>query len=160
MDKNYQIVGIVKAQNSDEKNKKKKAAAPTQFWKALVKLWFDVYAELLPKDKDGDPAKPCFDSIEAFQYKIIIRELKKRAEEKKIEWTEKIAIERTKSFLLRAWDDNFISKNYMLRILSNNKSKIFNNQITPKNNAGNFNSKGTGKIPDPKIKPSGDFGQL
>ena len=150
-------VGIIKSKKM--KKEKKIAAPPTQFWGKLVKLWFDLYAELLPP-VEGLPAKPIFDTIEAFQYKIIIREIKKRAEERKIEWDEKNALTRTEAFLRKAWEDDFVSKNFMLRIISNNKSKIFNNQITLKRNAGNINTERVKQAPVPTIKPKGGFGKL
>jgi len=141
--KSENIVGVVRVNNQkffSKKNApgggKKSAAAPTQYWKILVAVWFDLYAELIPPAPCDEKAKPCFDTIETFQMKIILRELKKRAEEKNIEWTEDEAKKRWEAFLRKAFDDDFISKNFMLRIISNNKTKIFNNQITPKRNAG------------------------
>jgi hypothetical protein len=157
------IVGIIK--NNSMKKNKKVAAPPTQFWKPLVKLWFDLFEELLPP-VDGLPAKPAFDTIEAYQYKIIIRDIKKRAEEREIEWNQKNALLRTEAFLRKAWEDNFVSKNYMLRIISNNRSKIFNNQITPKyvaprqNKEGSVSRRGNLESPVATIKSKGGFGKL
>lgn len=151
------IIGIIKSKVL--KKNKRTAAPPTQFWKPLVKLWFDLYAELLPP-VEGLPAKPTFDTIEAFQFKIIIREIKKRAEERSIEWNEKNALIRTEAFLRKAWEDNFISKNFMLRIISNNRSKIFNNQITPKMYGGNNSTRRVKQAPIATTKSKGGFGKL
>lgn len=151
------IVGIIKSKVLKKNNRV--AAPPTQFWKPLVKLWFDLFAELLPP-VDGLPAKPSFDTVEAFQYKIIIREIKKRAEERNIEWDEKSALTRTEAFLRKSWEDNFISKNFMLKIISNRKGLIFNNQITPKNDGGKNNTGRVKSTPVITTKPKGGFGKL
>ena len=64
--------------------------------------------------------------------KNILADLRERAEEKKIEWTEMVATTRFRAFVMRAAEDDFISRNFLLRIINNNKTRIFNNQITPK----------------------------
>lgn len=128
-------VGI--KQNVDlgiKKNVKKKIEKSSGeiFWQNLVSVWFNVYAELMP-EVEGEKAKPSFVGAETQHMKSIIKELRQRAESKNIIWTKEIACERFRNFLLKAFEDKFISQNFMLRIISNNRTKIFNNQITPKN---------------------------
>lgn len=166
MKKNEPIVGIISVKKSDAFSfkklgaaKKRKKGVPTQYWQAMVKIWFDLYAELIPPPKGEEKAKPCFDTVETAQMKIILKELRKRAEEKNIEWTEEEARKRWEAFLRHAFLDDWISRNFMLRIISTNKTKIFNNQITPKKN-GNINQGSFGKKPHADINTSGDFGEL
>lgn len=141
---------------SSEKKTKKISRGGEPHWPSLVSTWFAVYAEQIP-EVEGSPARPCFDSTEARQMKNIIRELRLRAQHKDVEWTEEEANKRFRLFLLRAWEDDFISKNFMLRIISNNKTKILNNQITPKYG---INKRNSGESPHVSVKHKGGFGKL
>ena len=122
-----------------------KRGEKTMWWRQLVSVWFSVYGELVVPPEGEEKAVPCFDTVESMQMKIILRELKSRAEKKEIEWTEIEAKKRWEAFLRKAWEDDFISRNFMLRIISNNKTKIFNNQITPKKNVKG-STKGFGSV--------------
>lgn len=140
--------------------KKRNTGAATQYWQQLVKIWFDVYGELIPPPQGEKIAKPCFDTVETAQMKIILKELKKRAEGNDVEWTEAEAKKRWEAFLRYAFLDDWISKNFMLRIISTNKTKIFNQQITPKKNGSKKTFGGNDNRPEPDIKPTNDFGHL
>lgn len=151
--------------NIEPKKKKKKRGQVTLYWQPLVLIWFEVYAELIPPPPGEEKAKPCFDTVETAQMKIILRELRKRAEDKNVEWTEDEAKKRWDAFLRHAFLDDWISKNFMLRIISTNKTKIFNNQITPKkdgtgqreNNFGNSKNR-TASTSDSKIRALSNWG--
>lgn len=163
MKKKEEIVGIISAAKSlanFSKKNKRAPQPPTQYWKALVKVWFDLYAELIILPNKKEKAVPCFDTVESFQMKIIVREIKKRCEEKNIEWIEKNAIKYFEIFLRRAWEDDFTSKNFMLKTISYNKTKIFNHQITPKNDGGKNNTGRVRSTPVITTKPKGGFGKL
>lgn len=117
--------------------KKKNIAPPEKFFKPCVTVWFNVFKELVPPIEVSpgvfEEAMPSFVGAETRHMKSILKELRQRAEKKNIIWTEQEATTRFELFLRRAWEDVFISKNFMLRIISNNRTKIFNNQITKKN---------------------------
>ncbi len=166
--KNENIVGVIPLKfstNFFEKKEKKvapqkrKRGLATMYWQPLVKIWFDLYAELIPAPPGEEKAKPCFDTVETAQMKIILKELRKRAEDRDLEWTEEEAKKRWEAFLRYAWTDDWISKNFMLRIISTNKTKIFNQQITPKKNGKKF-SGNIGNRVEPDIKPASKFGEL
>jgi hypothetical protein len=91
--------------------------------------------------------------------KLILSALRQRAEKKNIEWTAETMKVRLRAFLLKAWDDRFISANFMLRIIALNRIKIFNNQITAKKN-GTISNRSNLEGPAPAIKPKGGFGKL
>lgn len=122
--------------------KKNNAPAPKKkvtekYFQQAGNIWIKVYGELLPPDpEDGSIADPGFwkDGAEKKHLKLILIDLRERAEKKNIVWTEAAMEERLRAFILRSWDDDWISKNFMLRIINQNKTKIFNNQITPKKN--------------------------
>lgn len=155
------IVGLKQTSRGEIKtvvDKKNKISAPEKFWKQLVKVWFDVYKELLPK-VEGNDAIPSFVGAELRHMKSLVKELRERAEKNNVVWNEENAKKRWEAFLRKSYEDDFVSKNFMLRIISNNRTKIFNNQITQKN--GNNNWRGAGKLrPHTEIKPTGDFGEL
>lgn len=155
-----EIVGIVSRPTSEKNQKKKRNTGPvTLYWQKLVKVWFDVYAELIPAPPGEEKAVPIFDGTETANMKSLIKILKERAEKLGVEWNEQNACTRWKLFLMKAFEDDFISKNFMIRIISNNKTKIFNNQITPKKN-GKGNAGSTGGIKTTGIKQKGGFGKL
>lgn len=164
MGKENETVGVKKAK------KKKVKAPPEKYFQKFVQKWFELYYELVPCPVDEvsneliDP-KPVFDAIEARQLKNIVIELRKRAEERNILWTEEEALKRFEAFIRRAWEDDFISKNFMLRIISNNRTKVFNNQITPKYDRSKTKlnteyRRGNLESPAPTTKPKGGFGKL
>jgi len=119
--------------------KKRKPMPPEKYFKTAASIWISIYGELVPPDKEtGEVADPGFwtNGPDKRHLKLILIELRLRAEKKNIEWTEEEMGNRLRLFLHKAWEDDFISKNFMLRIINNCRTKIFNNQITPKRNAG------------------------
>jgi len=143
-------------------DKKKEKAPPEKFFRQCVGVWFRLYGELLPQ-VEVDPgvfevAVPSFVGAETLHMKSILTDLRVRAEKRKVTWTEEEATKRFEAFIKRAWEDSFIQKNFMLRIISNNRTKIFNNQISK--NGTNNNSGGTAKAPITTTKPKGGFGKL
>lgn len=122
----------------------KKKSAPEKFFNSCVGVWFFVYGELVEQVETEpgffEKAKPSFVGAETKHLKSLVKELRQRAEQSGVEWTEHEAKKRFELFLRRAFEDDFISKNFMLRIISNNRTKIFNNQITPKKNGKRTNT--------------------
>lgn len=143
--------------------KKKKKSPPEKFFRQCVGVWFKVYGELLPKIKTEEggfeTAVPSFVGAETLHMKSILTDLRTRAENKNIIWTEDVATKRFEAFLRRAWEDPFVQRNFMLRIISNNRTKIFNTQ-TIRNGKSNINTGTAAKAPNVSIKPKGGFGKL
>ena len=140
--------------------KKKKRGVPEKFFRQCVGVWFRVYGELVP-NVEVDPgvfevASPSFVGAETSHMKSILKELRLRAEKRNIEWTEQEATKRFEAFIRKSWEDPFIKKYFMLRIISNNRTKIFNQKDTN----GNVNSRATTKAPVVTTKPKGGFGKL
>lgn len=117
----------------------------TQHWQPVVKVWFDLFAELVPPPPGEEKAVPCFDTIDTAQLKIILRDIRDRCEKKKLEWTEENAVKFFDMFIRRAWTDDFTSRNFMLKIISSRRGLIFNNQITHKKN-GTGTTKGNSDV--------------
>lgn len=136
----YKVVGVVPGPE------KKTDPKGEPFWRDLIKVWFDVYADKIPPDpEDGEKAKPVFKGAETTAMKTLVAELRMRAAKKNIEWVREVAKDRWRNFLEKSFEDDFISKNFMLRIICNNMTKIFNNQITPKKNEKNIGLTGRQK---------------
>lgn len=125
------LPGVVKNTPSKKVPRKK---VSTQHWQPCVKVWFDLFAELVPPPPGEEKAVPCFDTVDTAQMKIILRDIRDRCEKKNLEWTEETAVKFFDMFIRRAWTDDFTSKNFMLKIISSRRTLIFNNQITPKRN--------------------------
>ncbi len=142
---------------------KKKKVDTEKYFRQAASIWIRVYGELVPPNfETGEVADPGIwsDGAEKKNLKLILVSLRERAESKGVEWNEENMSQRFEAFIRKAWDDDFVCKNFMLRIINNNKVKIFNNQITPKRNAGNINSKGASSAPVVTVKPKGGFGSL
>ncbi len=142
---------------------KKKKVDPEKYFRQAASIWIRVYGELVPPDPEtGEVADPSFwkDGAEKRNLKLILTSLRDRAESRGVEWTEENMAQRFEAFIRKAWEDDFVYKNFMLRMINNNKVKFFNNQITPKRNAGNINSKGASSAPVVTTKPKGGFGSL
>jgi hypothetical protein len=88
------------------------------FWKDFVDIFFDFckqkYNEL-----------PSFDGSAPRDLKSIIISLRKRAEEKNVEWTYEVATTRFKSFLEHCYQDRWLSNNWLLQNINRQKDKIF-----------------------------------
>jgi hypothetical protein len=88
--------------------KPKEEAEP--YWSVLVDIWFEFN-----KKKFG--TEPSFKGRDPKFFKTIIENLKKRAEKKKIEWTETEATARLCSFLEYAFADTWLKDHFLLKNL-------------------------------------------
>lgn len=161
-------VGIIEDSEASKKKapgarKKNTRGAATMFWQVLVKVWFDLYAELMPpvfddKAKEYFPAEPVFDGPETKNMKLQLKVLRIRAEKRNVEWTEEEAKRRFEAYIRLAWEDDFCSKHFCFRGFSVRKNQIFNNQITPKKNG--TSQQHTIKRIEPTAQSERDFGEL
>ncbi len=101
----------------------------TPHWEALVDIWFRFN-----QDQFGD--KPSFKGADPKNLKKILCILEKRATGSKVEWTEPEAILRFTAFLQAAFDDEWMSKNFLLSNLEKFFDKIILNQIAKTNGHG------------------------
>lgn len=76
-------------------------------------------------DFKGD--KPSFDGSAPRNLKNICKQLRERAEEKGIEWTELAAVTRLNKFLETANTYKYLNENWLLQNLDRNKDMIFFN---------------------------------
>lgn len=95
----------------------KKEIDVTEFWNELVELWFAFNEQKFherPSFKDADPK----------HLKKIVLALKKRAEEKSVEWTKDSSTFRLKSFLDDSFTDQWLKSNFLLSNLDKQMDKI------------------------------------
>jgi hypothetical protein len=105
-------------------SKKREDAEP--YWGELIKVYFNFCFEKFNE-------KPSFTGSDPSDMHRIIESLKKRASEKSVEWTEETAKLRWREFLGRAFQDEWLSQNWLLPHLNRQKDKIFLNLISSKN---------------------------
>jgi hypothetical protein len=98
--------------------KKKKTSAAEPFWNEMVALYF-----LFCKEKFNEV--PSFDNSAPRDLKNIIQTLRKRAEDKQVEWTFEVATTRFRHFLECCYEDRWLSENWLLMNISRQKDKIF-----------------------------------
>ena len=103
----------------------KKNEEPEPYWEKLVDTWFTF-----GKEKFGE--KPSFDGQDPKIFKRIIQRLKKRAGDKKIEWTEITGPQRLKLFLEMAFSEKWLSENFLLSNLEKQFDKIVQQQSSKK----------------------------
>lgn len=99
---------------------KKQKKEPIPFWNELVQVYFTFC-----RDKFNEP--PSFDGSAPRDMKTIIASLKKRCEEKGIEWSLLEATVRWGKFLDFAFQDKWLKENFMLSNINRQKDKIFFN---------------------------------
>lgn len=99
-----------------KKPKKQKFVEP--YFQEMVKIWFDFCREQFHED-------PTFDGSAPRDLKSIIKSLRERAEKSKIEWSLLTAQHRFSGFLKFAWEDLWLSQNWMLFNINRQKDKIF-----------------------------------
>lgn len=97
---------------------KKEKKQPEPFWQDMIAVWFNFC-----KEKYNDV--PTFDNSAPRDLKNIIQALRKRAEDKGIEWTQEVAIMRFRHFLEHCWMDRWLSENWLLMNIMRQKDKIF-----------------------------------
>lgn len=116
------------------RSKKDPEAEP--YWGELVKVYFSFCYEMFDE-------KPSFDGSAPSDMHRIIECLKERAQEKNVEWTAETAKLRWRGFLGTAYQDDWLSKNWLLSNLNRQKDKIFLNLINRQN--GQHNASTVGK---------------
>ena len=101
-----------------KKEKLKKEKNPEPFWNDLVELYFSFCEE-----KFND--RPTFDGSSPRDLNQIIVSIRKRAELKNIDWNIESAKKRVRAFFDLAFQDDFLSKNFILSSINRQKDKIF-----------------------------------
>jgi len=99
---------------------KKEKKAPELYWNELVSVWFQFC-----KEKFNDV--PTFDGSSPRDLKTIISTLRKRCEDTKHDWSYEAATGRFKHFLEYAFQDKWLSENFLLSNINRQKDKIFFN---------------------------------
>lgn len=97
---------------------KKEKKQPEPFWNEQVGIFFDF-------TKSKFHENPSFDGSSPRNLKNILTELRKRAEDKKVEWTYEVATTRFRMFLEHAYMDRWLSENWLLQNIDRQKDKIF-----------------------------------
>lgn len=97
---------------------KKEKKEPEKYWQQFVHTYHEFC-------RGKFTISPTFDGSAPRDLKAIVQSLKKRAEEKNIEWTEEVAIARFKIFLEYAFSDWWLSENWILSNINRQKDKIF-----------------------------------
>ena len=100
--------------------KAKVAKAITPFWQELVGVYFAFCREKFDE-------VPSFDGSAPRDLKAILKSLQERAEKSGIEWTLDVAKKRLFTFLEFSFQDQWLSKNWLLSNLNRQKDKIFFN---------------------------------
>lgn len=97
---------------------KKEKKQPEPYWQDMISVWFNFC-----KEKYNDV--PTFDNSAPRDLKNIIQALRKRAEDKGVDWTQEVAIMRFRHFLEHCWMDRWLSENWLLMNIMRQKDKIF-----------------------------------
>lgn len=100
------------------KQKKVKVKAIEPYWDAIVAVWFKFCV-----DYKGD--KPSFDGSAPRDLKSIMKQLRERAEEKGIEWSELAAVTRLSKFLEVANTYKYLNEHWLLSNINRQKDIIF-----------------------------------
>lgn len=102
-------------------------------WEKLVECWFTFFKKITGEN-------PSFAGADPRHLRNILQKLKKRAEEKNVEWSEANSVTRFNGFLQKMSEDAWMRNNFLL----SNLDQKFDKYITQKNSNGNV--KGTSKI--------------
>lgn len=97
---------------------KKQKKQPEPFWNEQVGIFFDF-------TKSKYHESPSFDGSSPRNLKNILIELRKRAEDKGVEWTYEVATTRFRLFLEHAFMDRWLSENWLLQNIDRQKDKLF-----------------------------------
>lgn len=98
--------------------KKKKQSIPEPFWNEQVGIFFEF-----TKSKFHDA--PSFDNSAPRDLKNILITLRKRAEDKGIEWTYEVATSRFRHFLEWSYMDKWLADNWLLMNINRQKDRVF-----------------------------------
>ena len=119
------------ASASSSKNRKKnKEEETTDYWQALVDIWFAFNREFLK-------IEPSFKGSDPRDLKGIVEILKKRAVASGYEWSEKQATDTLTAFLHHSFKDTWLQQNFLL----SNLLKQFDKIVTPRNGQTNNNNR-------------------
>ena len=110
---------------SGKSKKEKREEPPEPFWEKLIEVWFCFGI-------DKFKVKPSFERDDPRILKRIVHRLKKRAEDKKIEWNEESGPRRLGIFLEMAYSDKWLSENFLLSNLEKQFDKVIQNQSSKK----------------------------
>lgn len=100
---------------------KKKDDDKFEHWKACVETYFTFCRD----NFNGE--SPSFDGSSPRDLKTILTQLRKRAEEKKIGWSENVAKDRLLKFLQFAFNDAWLKRNWTLSNINKKKDALFFN---------------------------------
>lgn len=100
------------------KKPKNSPKPPELYWNDIVGIYFEF-----TKSKFHDT--PSFDGSAPRDLKNILQTLRKRAEDKQVEWTYEVATTRFRHFLEWAFADKWLSENWLLMNIARQKDKIF-----------------------------------
>ena len=106
--------------------KVKEKPSPELYWNELVAVYFDFCREKFNED-------PSFDGSSPRDMKAIIKSLRERADKNNIQWSLEIALSRFRKFLEFAFQDKWLSQNFLLFNINRQKDKIFFNIRAAKN---------------------------
>lgn len=115
---------VLKPHNTGKGKEKKsvKQKEPELYWQELIDTYYEFFKAMFH-------VEPSFPKRDFSYFKNLIGLLKKRAEQKKVEWTEEAAVTRLKSFLTAAFADKWLGQHFTLA----NLEKQFNSIITAQN---------------------------
>ena len=118
-----------------KKNTEKKIAPGVEnFWKVLVETYFAFYKDHF-RDQDGFRLSPDWSpqkiGMEAGALKKIIIFLRQIAEGKEIEWTEDYAVSKLHEFLEKAYNNDFLRKNFYCALLNKKKVDVIISTYNP-----------------------------
>ena len=118
-----------------------------EHWPALTRIWI-----VFVQDRFGE--KPSFKGRDPKHFKSILQVLKRRTEEKGGEWTEEKAKDELGWFLQKAFEDEWLRKNFLLTHIEKFMDKVILNYN------GTTHFKHPSAKPLPHLVPAGGFGQL
>lgn len=91
---------------------------PEPFWNDFVAAYFSY-----TKEKFKEP--PTFDGSAPRDLKAIVQALRKRAEERNVEWTKETALFRFKTFLDYAYSEWWLREHWLLSNINRSKDIFF-----------------------------------
>lgn len=100
-------------------------------WQKIIAAYFDFCRQKFDEN-------PSFDGSSPRDLGMIVDAIEKKAAEKKIEWTENVAVRSINIFLETSFQDSWLHENFLLSNLNRQKDKIFFKLKSIKN--GNANS--------------------
>lgn len=134
--------------------KKKTEKTPEPHWQDMVNTYFATTRGIFPGEE------PAFDGPDPRDLLGIVKELRKRAEKKNIEWTREEGTNRLKLFLETAATDEFFHDHWVLSTLNRHKNRVFFGTLKKRTNGTATYQRTSTQIPDTTTNSSGNFGKL